>query len=413
MTHALTLRARFLVGLTAIFLAALPQGGRAEPLAAALADWPAVLAEAEGQEVFFNAWGGDQRINDYIAWASDELRERHGVTLTLVKVADVAEAVTRVLVEKAAGRDHGGSVDLMWINGENFAAMKRSGLLFGPFATALPGWSLVDLEGNPTALLDFTVPTDGLEAPWGRAQFNLLYDSAQVLQPPHDFAGLLDWAKANPGRLTYPRPPDFLGTTFLKQGLLALVEDPAVLQAPPENAAAFDAATAPLWAFLDDLQPHLWREGRAYPASGPAQRQLLADGELDFAFSFNPGDLDSAIALGLLPASTKAYLFDGGSLGNTHFLAIPYNATAKAGALVAIDFLLSPEAQARKADPEIWGDPTVLDLEAVPQSQQALFKSLPNPPRPLTSDAVAPSLPEPHPAWTAALEEAWKRRYAR
>ncbi len=413
MTHVLFSRCQRFLWLLALTLTALSQTGRAEPLAASLADWPAVLAEARGQEVYFNAWGGDQRINDYLAWAAEELEARHGVTLTLVKVADVAEAVTRVLAEKTGARDAGGSVDLLWINGENFAAMKRHGLLFGPFATALPGWALIDVEGNPTALLDFTVPTDGLEAPWGRAQFNLLYDSDTVEEPPLDFAGLLDWAKANPGRLTYPRPPDFLGTTFLKQGLLALTERPEVLQSPPASDAAFEQASAPLWAFLDALAPYLWREGRAYPASGPAQRQLLADGEVDFAFSFNPGDLDSAVALGLLPASTRAYLFDGGSLGNTHFLAIPYNATAKAGALVAIDFLLSPEAQARKADPDIWGDPTVLDLARIPPTKQALFKSLPNPPRPLSPDVAALSLPEPHPAWTAALEEAWKRRYAR
>ncbi len=385
----------------------------AAPLQADGGDWAEVLAEARGQEVYFNAWGGDERINDYLAWAADALQARYGVTLTHVKVTDIGEAVTRILAEKTAGRDNGGSVDLVWINGENFAAMKRNGLLFGPFTERLPSWPLVDLEGNPTALVDFTVPTEGLEAPWGRAQFNLLYDAAAVTDPPRHFAGLPAWAEAHPGRLTYPKPPDFMGTTFLKQGLIALTPDPAVLQAPPADQAAFEAASAPLWALLDRMTPQLWRQGRHYPASGPAQRQLLADGAVDFAFSFNPGDLDSAVALGLLPETTKAYLFDEGGLGNSHFLAIPFNARAKAGALVAIDFLLSPEAQARKADPAIWGDPTILDLAELTPAERALFKDLPHPPQALTPGVRAPSLSEPHPAWTAALEAAWTERYAR
>jgi ABC-type uncharacterized transport system YnjBCD substrate-binding protein len=42
-----------------------------------------------------------------------------------VKLDDTANAVAKVLAEKAAGKNEGGSVDLIWINGENFASMKR------------------------------------------------------------------------------------------------------------------------------------------------------------------------------------------------------------------------------------------------------------------------------------------------
>ena len=56
----------------------------------------------------------------------------------------------------------------------------------------------------------------------------------------------------------------------------------------------------------------------------------------------------------------RSFVFDGGTLGNTHFVAIPFNANAAAGAMVLANFLMSPEAQARKQDPKVWGDPTVL-----------------------------------------------------
>ena len=106
------------------------------------ADWSSVLAKARGETVYFHAWGGEPRINDYIAWAGREVEERFGVRLVHVKVGDTAEVVSRVLTEKAAGRDKGGAADLVWINGENFAAMKENGLLLSAaWATKLPNYA--------------------------------------------------------------------------------------------------------------------------------------------------------------------------------------------------------------------------------------------------------------------------------
>ena len=101
-------------------------------------NWEGIRALAKGQTVHFNGWGGDQRINDYIAWAGTEIKERAGVELRHVKLADTAEAVSRIVAEKAAGQETGGSVDLIWINGENFAAMKQNGLLYGPIQPSTP-----------------------------------------------------------------------------------------------------------------------------------------------------------------------------------------------------------------------------------------------------------------------------------
>ena len=51
------------------------------------ADFNATVAAARGQTVYFNAWGGDDKINDYIEWASDELKSRHGISVVHVKLA--------------------------------------------------------------------------------------------------------------------------------------------------------------------------------------------------------------------------------------------------------------------------------------------------------------------------------------
>ncbi|MEO1468085.1 MAG: ABC transporter substrate-binding protein [Pseudomonadota bacterium] len=384
---------------------AMPAAAEPDP-----ADWSAVEAEARGQTVYWHAWGGDPRINRHIAWIAETVEARHGVAVEHVKLADTAEAVSRVLAEKTAGTDAGGAVDLIWINGENFAAMKAAGLLFGPWAEALPNWALVDVEGKPTTVSDFTVPTDGLEAPWGMAQVVFYHDTAVTPAPPRSIAALADWAAANPGRFAYPEPPDFTGTTFLKQALYALVEDPALLAAPVDEAS-YPAATAPLWAYLDRLTPHLWRGGEAYPQNGAQLRQLMADGEIDIAFSFNPSEASSAIANFELPDTVRSFVLEGGTIGNTNFVAIPYNATAKAGAMVVANFLMSPEAQAEKQDPEVWGSSTVLDLDALSPDDRARFDALDLGIATLSPTEMGPALPEPHPSWMVRVEQDWAERY--
>ena len=398
--------ARFLTGL--LFALTL---GMAPLKAAEEQPWDTVLAEAGGQTVYFNAWGGDETINSYIAWVGDQVHERFGVTLKHVKLADTAEAVARVLAEKTAGRDDGGSIDLIWINGENFASMKEQDLLFGPFVESLPNFAYVDVEGKPTTVLDFTVPTEGMEAPWGMAQFVFFHDKASVLEPPRSIPDLLAWAKTNPGRFTHPSPPDFIGSTFLKHLMIAYIEDPAILQGPVDKVD-FVEVTAGLWQALEDVRPSLWRQGETYPANGPGLHQLLDDGEVDFSMAFNPAEASAAINAGTLPESVRTFIPEAGSIGNTHFVAIPFNAAHKAGAQVVADFLMSPEAQAKKQDPEGWGDGTVLDVTALDPEDRARFDALPRGIATLAPEELTPVLPEPHPSWMTRIEAEWLRRFS-
>ena len=184
------------------------------------AAWERIERAARGQTVYFNAWAGSERVNAYLQWVAGEVASRHGVKLEHVKLGDTAELVKRVRAEKAAGRASDGSADMGWINGENFLAMKREGLLYGPFAESLPNFALVDVIGKPTTRIDFSEPVEGFEAAWGMAQFTFYGDAKRVAQPPKSLAELIEFAKRNPGRVTYPKPPNFHGTTFLKQVLL-------------------------------------------------------------------------------------------------------------------------------------------------------------------------------------------------
>ncbi|MGL6211074.1 MAG: ABC transporter substrate-binding protein [Paracoccaceae bacterium] len=375
----------------------------------AWADWASLTNAAQGQTVYWHAWGGDPKINAFIAWVGEQATARHGVTLEHVKLASTADAVAAVLAEKEAGKTGGGAVDLIWINGENFAAMKAAGLLGVPFATDLPNWPLVDTTGKPATVNDFTEPTEGLESPWAMAQLVFEHNSARLAEPPANLAALKAWIIANPGRFTYPQPPDYLGLTFLKQVLYGVTPDPALLQSPATDG--YQQATAPVWAFLDEVHPSLWRQARAFPANEPALGQLLADAEIDIAFSFNPGRASAEIAAGNLPDTIRTFVLQGGTIGNASFVAIPFNAANREGALIIANLLLDPEVQARAQDPAVLGFQTVLNIEALTPDDRGRFDALDLGIATLSPAELGPVLLEPHASWMTRIAEDWIKRY--
>jgi len=383
--------------------------------AQAIAPWADVLARARGQTVYWNAWAGDDKTNAFIAWCGERLKARHGVAVQHVRLKDTAEAVTRVVAEKTAGRDTGGSVDLIWINGPNFLNMKQQGLLFGPVTQALPNFRYVDTVNKRSNVIDFTTPVDGLAVPWRLAQIAFVYDSARLKNPaelPRSANAMLAWARAHPGRLTHPNVANFLGATFLKQALHDLTPDTAVLQQPATDAS-FTAVSAPLWAWYDALRPLLWRRGAQFPETGAAQRELLNDGEIDITVTFDPTEAPVAVAAGLLPKTVRTFTFARGSIGNTSFVAVPYNAKAKEGALVLANFLLEPATQAHAQDLKNIGCLNVLDLARLsPAERRAFDPPAGNPAMPSAADLGTPQL-EPHASWMTRITAEWQKRTTR
>jgi putative thiamine transport system substrate-binding protein len=96
-----------------------------------------------------------------------------------------------------------------------------------------------------------------------------------------------------------------------------------------------------------------------------------------------------------------------GALTNVSYVTIPADAAHSAGAQVVANLLLDPRLQAIKADPEVLGNPTVLDRERLPADAAKRFAAIgrsPHLPRDfgaavqeLAADRVEP------------LEARWKR----
>ena len=384
-----------------------------------LSPWQQIEAKGSNQDIYFYAWGGDPQINAYLQWVSDQVDDKYNINLVHVKLSDTSEAVSRVLAEKSAHNDNQGSVDLVWINGANFATMSENSLLLKQWANKLPNFALTDPENNPTVNFDFGVPTNGMEAPWGQASLTFYYDSLSTSKPPTTLTELTAWTAQNPGRFSYPKPPDFLGMSFLKYVLVMLHEQQDAqtgkntsaqlnLPATEENTAL---VLDPLWAFLDNFHPTLWRNGEQFVQTGAQMRRLVDDTELSLAFTFSAPEVPAAVQRYDLPQSIRSYAMSDGSLSNTHFVAIPYNASHPQAAQLVANFLMSPEAQAKKQTPSVWGDKSVLVQSTLSPAQQALFKTKQPHPSALPFDSVKRTVSEPHPSWVEAIQQGWQARY--
>lgn len=370
--------------------------------------WQETVRAARGQTVDWYMWGGSPSVNGLVnGLFAKELKEKYDITLRQVPVKDIAEVVSKLVVEKEAGKTSGGSVDLMWINGENFRTCKGQGLLYGPFADRLPNQALVD--GKKASIAnDFGTPVEGMESPWGSAQVVMIYDSARTPEPPRTLAALLEWIRSHPGRFTYPAPPDFTGSAFIRH-LFYHAGRPAAHWQGPYTATELDQAAQATYRLLNDLKPYLWRQGSTYPDSPVRLDSLFADGEIDFTFSYQQSAASRGIIDGLMPATTRSYVFSEGTIANTHFVAIPFNATDTAAAMVVANYLLSAEAQLAKADPQVWGDFPIIDPNRLPLDWQKRFAELPRGPATLTDQELqARQLPEPPGAILIELEKGWQ-----
>jgi putative spermidine/putrescine transport system substrate-binding protein len=369
--------------------------------------------EARGTTVNFFMYGGDEAINSYVDdYVAPRLAGEHGITLERTPLPDTADAVNKLLNERSAGSgEEDGTIDLVWINGENFATGAEANLWFGPWAEGLPNARYVDWESDDIKR-DFGYPVEGREAPWGKAQFVMIYDSEQVQEPPRNMDELLAWAEDNPGRFAYPAPPDFTGNAFVEQVFYGTTGDIERYQEPFDEAV-FEEEAPQTWEYLNELEPNLWREGRTYPESSSALEELYANGEVWINMSYNPQLAQRQVNNGLFPESTRTYVFEEGTLSNTHYVAIPFNAPNKEGAQVVANLLQSPEAQLEKQDPQGWGDLTTLELDRLPEEIREDFEELEGEATLPLEELQENQVPEARAEWLLALEDGWQENVLR
>jgi len=371
-----------------------------------LSNYDEVLEEARGTTVNFYGWGGSTHAN---AWVEDvlggALKEQYDITLNRVS-SDIDQILTKLLSEKQLNAD--GTIDVVWINGENFFTAMENDLLYGPFLDVLPNANKYLDFNDPDVKYDFGFPTDGYEAPYGKAQMVLIMDQAKISTLPTSAAELLEVAKANPGMITYPAPPDFTGSAFVRNIVYEIVGHEQFIDMPADYDTVKEAVM-PAMEYLLELKPYLWRNGETYPSSITQAESMFADGEIAFTMSYNPNSISLKINTGEFPETSKAFLFDNGTIGNTHYLAIPKNSTNKAAALVLINEMLSVESQVTKMDPDVWGDLAVLDVDKLNDQELEYFNSIELGPGAVSNEEILTKrLPEVSAKILVLIEQVWE-----
>lgn len=323
-------------------------------------------------------WGGSQEINRFIDEViTPDALGKTGVKINRVPITDIKDTINKMIVEKQAGKKTG-SVDILWVNGENFKTLKEAGLLT---SGSNKNFENIALLKESTLEKDFGVAVEGMETPWGEAQFNFIYDSKKGGQPFQDHETLAEYVRKNPGRVTYPETTNFTGSAFVRNIAIDIL---GLENIEKMNEEQLKTSLEEVWAYFRELKPDLWRKGETYPESEGKLDTLYSSGEIDFTMGYTISKVDAKVAAGQYPETSKSFLLKNGTLFNNHYLAIPNNSKNPEGAAKVVNYLISPEAQLMKQDPKNWGDLTVLDLSKLDEKAREKFNGV------LKSDRVPP-----------------------
>ena len=307
------------------------------------ASWEEIVEAAKGTTVTFYGWGGDENRNNWLnTTVADHVKEKYDITLEVVGM-NIDDILAKLSGVKQADSSKG-SIDMIWINGENFYSAKDNGLLYGPFTDKLPNMEkYIDLD-DPETLNDFCMPIEGYEAPYAKAQMVMYNDSAVTPEAPVNAAEFMEYCMQYKGRVTYPALPDFTGSAFVRNLIYELCGWEQFQTMQPDYDAV-KAAVEPAMEYLRALNPYLWNEGKTFPESSTTVDAMFADGELVMSMSYGPFSVSTGIDQGIYTDTTRTFVFDNGTIGNTNYMAIAYNSPNKAGAMVVIDAIISAEMQ--------------------------------------------------------------------
>ncbi len=393
-----------LCALLLVSLCACGQNSDSKTVDALNASWEEITEAARGTTVTFYGWGGDDARNNWLATvAAPYMKEHYDITLEVVGM-DIDAILSKLAGEKEAGTQKG-SIDMIWINGENFWSCKENGMLYGSFLSKLPNSEKYIDMTDPETLNDFCMPIDGYEAPYGKAQLVLIHDSAVTPEAPASAQELLDFCKQYPGKVTYPALPDFTGSAFVRNLIYELCGWQQFQTMEPDYDTV-KAAIEPGLDYLRQLNPYLWNGGKTFPESSTTVDAMFADGELVLNMSYSPFAAATAIEKGIYPATADTFLFDKGTIGNTNYMSIAFNAPNPAGAMVVINAMISAELQLDQY--KVLRNLPVVSQDKLSADQKAAFDAVDIGQGVLTqSELLAHRLPEMPAKLVPIIEEIW------
>lgn len=344
---------RWLMGLlmvgALISLTACKTGETKKETMGSVTDFSDALKKGQGETVTFYGYGGDEKAN---AWFDEiiipAMKEKYEITAKRVPM-EIDQILNKLLTEKEAG-SKSGEIDVIWLNGENFYTAKQAQLLYGPITKKIDNFEkLMDVDGT-NSNYDFGIKIDGYEVPYGSAQLVFAGDTQRFATGfPTSAQALLEYAKANPGKITYTAPPEFTGSAFVRNIICDIIGYDALEKAPADKSELYKVVK-PALDYFNELKPYLWQKGTTYPSTTAELDQMFASGQINLSYSYSPMHVAQKRNEQAFKTTTESFLFDKGTIANQNYLAIAQTSSVKASALLLINEMISESAQLKKAE---------------------------------------------------------------
>ena len=403
--------------------------------------WEGVVNQAKGTTVNFFTCGGCPKYNIWIdSYLTPQLKTLYNINLVRKPITGPTSVALQLVEDQIALKPGASnvSVDLIWLNLENFARLRNppsggSSNAYGPWAMKIPSAGNFDFS-SPPITFDGGLPTAGYEFPYDGAQCVFIYNGNKVaseadLKLIHTVDGLKAWITANPGKFTYAAPAmdasgatgDYTGSAFIRHVFYTLAAPYTDFLTTADTTALYNARAPKFFQFLRDIEPALYSAafdssfvGRthSYPKNNSIVDTLFGRQATYLTISYTPSyaaDMVAKKAWDAAVVNPQAYVLTGGTLANTNFVAIPVTSKNKLGAVVAANFLGSPQANYYRA--LTLGALPVVDLQAeafTTGGWQAAFDTIDRSPRtPSAQQLAAGKLAELSPAYITKIQRDW------
>lgn len=370
-------------------------------------NYQVALKEAKGTTVTYYGFGGTETQNRWVDEVVTPMMKKKGIELKRVPMP-IEDIMNKLNNEKQSNVKKG-RMDVVWINGENFNNAKKLKLLAGPITNNLiPNMGKYINQSDPDVKKDMGITTNQLEIPYGNAQLVMIGSKKMFNnQMPTSAIALLNWAKKNPGKLTYVAPPDFTGSAFVRNIIYETVGYKSLEEAPVNKKAIYKVIK-PSLDYLNQLKPYLWQQGKTYPKSAAQMDKMFSDHQIAMTFNYNQMYAPTMQQSGDFSDDAQTFIFDKGTIGNYNYLAIPKTSPNKAAAVVLINTMLSKTAQEKRLDLKYGAVVSPYSNDKMPASMTNKMKQVEKKNNVSLSTINKKRMPEVSSSKIPIIEDLWK-----
>lgn len=296
------------------------------------------------------------------------MKEKLGITVN-VNTLTMAKMLPKLKDEKL-NEVMIGDADLLILSKRGFDQLKDAGVLYGPFSNKLPNAAMNQTgESYENMWLDGRL-IDKMATEIGKSQLVFFFDEDKMEVPPVGLSDLRKYIIDNPGKFTFPSLDTLEGQAFINT-LAASLCDQKSLYEGKLTVAKQQALFAPVLAFLKDIQPYMWMQGKQLPKNAVELDRLFNEGQVSFSMSLDQNRATVLVKEEKYPSGSKAFVLSTGTTGFGQYAVIPFNSVNKSGAMSLINELLSADMQGSKYNAKNWGNLPSVDPMKMEKTQSS------------------------------------------